>query len=97
MTIVTVSESSGTAEEYEAMNAALEQAGAPKPLVHIASPVEGGFRVINVWESQADVDAVVQLAGQYVQSQGWQSNGPDAIIRRTINPVYRLVVNMPMA
>ena len=75
------------------MNRAFEQAGAPKPLVHIAGPAEGGFRVINVWASQADVDAVVQTAGQYVRRHGLQPDGPDAAIKRTINPVYKLVVN----
>ena len=94
MSFVTVSEGTGTAEDYEAMSHALEQAGVPKPLVQIAGPVEGGrFRVINVWDSQADVDAAVQAAGQYMRSLGLPSSGPDAALTRTINPVYRLVVN----
>ena len=94
MSFVTVSEGTGTAEDYEAMNHALEQAGVPKPLVHIAGPVDGGrFRVINVWDSRADVDAAVQAAGQYMRSLGLQSGGPDAALKRSINPVYKLVVN----
>jgi hypothetical protein len=43
--IVTVTEGPGTAEQAEATHRALKQAGAPEPLVHIAGPVEGGFRV----------------------------------------------------
>src|SRR4051812_21977637 len=57
MSFVTVSEGPATAEDVDAMRHALEQAGVPKPLVHIAGPVEGGFRVINVWATQADVEA----------------------------------------
>ena len=94
MSFVTVSEGTGTAEDYEAMSHALEQAGMPKPLVHIAGPVDGGrFRVINVWGSQADVDAAVQAAGQYMRSLGLQSGGPDGVLQRTINPVYKLAIN----
>jgi len=76
------------------MSRALEQAGVAKPLLPSARPVEGGrFRVINVWDSQADVDAAVQVARQYMRSLGLQSSGEDAALKRTINPVYRLVVN----
>ena len=95
MGIVTVTEGPGTGEEYEATNRAIEQEeGVPKPLVHIAGPIEGGFRVINVWASQADVDAVVKAATRVMQSRGRIAPGSTgATLKRTINPVQRLMIN----
>ena len=95
MSIVTVTEGPGTAEDYETVNRALEQEpGVPKPLVQIAGPVEGGFRVISVWASQADVDAVVAAANRVMQSRGVVAPGSTgATMKRTINPVHRLVIN----
>src|SRR5215207_9892657 len=94
MPIVTVTEGTGRAEDYEAMEQAVAQEGAPKPLVQIAGPAEGGFRVINVWASQDDVDAIVQVVNRIMQSKGISVPGSsDAIVKRTINPVHRLVIN----
>jgi hypothetical protein len=94
MPIVTVTEGAGTAEGYESMDRALEQEGAPKPLGQIAGPVEGGFRVINVWASQADVDAVVQAVNRLMQSSGIAAPATSGTpITRTVNPVHRLVIN----
>jgi hypothetical protein len=42
MAIVTISESTATPDEYDRFQEAMNQAGAPKPLVHIAGPIEGG-------------------------------------------------------
>jgi hypothetical protein len=89
MAIVTVSESTATVDEYERFQEAMNQAGAPKPLVHIAGPIEGGWRAINVWASQDDVDTMVKAFSQYMQSLGADGWAP----RRTVNPVYRLVIN----
>jgi len=76
------------------MEQAVAQEGAPKPLVQIAGPVEGGFRVINVWASQDDVDAIVQVVNRIMQSKGISVPGSsDAIVKRTINPVHRLEIN----
>jgi hypothetical protein len=89
MTIVTVSESTATADDYERLQEAMTQPGVPKPLVHIACPIDGGWRAINVWASQDDVDAMVKAFSQYMQSLGTDGWAP----RRTVNPVYRLVIN----
>ena len=86
MSIVTVTESTGTVGEYEAMTTALDQAGAPMPPVHIAGPVEGGFRDINVWASQDDVDAVVEAANRYLQSQGYEPGSSSGFLQARDRP-----------
>jgi hypothetical protein len=97
MAIVTVSESTATVDEYERFQEAMNQAGAPKPLVHIAGPIEGGWRAINVWASQDDVDTMVKALSHYMQSLGIPTTDADAPVRRTVNPVYRLVINTSAA
>ena len=45
----------GTKEQYEQVIHEIGVTGsqlAPGQLVHIAGPVEGGWQVVNVWESQ---------------------------------------------
>jgi hypothetical protein len=46
-----------------------------------------------MWASQEDVDAMVKALSRYMQSHGVPTTGADAPVRRTINPVYRLVIN----
>jgi len=53
---------------------------APGMLYHVAGPTDGGFRVVEVWESQEAVDRffgetlgrALQEAGINVQPQVWQ-------------------------
>lgn len=45
----------GTKEQYEAVIREIGVTGddlAPGQLVHFAGPMDGGWRVVNVWESQ---------------------------------------------
>jgi hypothetical protein len=47
-----------TQEQYDAAVAAggLENSLPPGQIFHVAGPMEGGWRVIDVWESRADFD-----------------------------------------
>jgi hypothetical protein len=60
MAIAQVVESpGGTKEQYEQVMQEIGLSGpqlAPGQLVHIAGPVEGGWQVVNVWESQEAAD-----------------------------------------
>ena len=44
----------GTAEQYHALHQEVAPDGrlAPGALFHVGGPVEGGWRVVNVWESE---------------------------------------------
>ena len=47
-----------TQEQYEAASQQIDQAGPFEGwLTHVAGPVEGGWRIVDVWESQAAADA----------------------------------------
>jgi hypothetical protein len=48
----------GTAEQYDALVKALELDANPPDgaVLHVAGPIEGGWRVIDVWESQSKFD-----------------------------------------
>src|SRR4051794_38441602 len=52
----------GTIEQYEAIVRALDMRGTPPAgaLFHAAGEAEGGLRVMEVWESQAALDAFVR-------------------------------------
>jgi hypothetical protein len=47
-----------TQEQYDAAVAAggLEDSLPPGQIFHVAGPMEGGWRVIDVWETRADFD-----------------------------------------
>jgi hypothetical protein len=49
----------GTAEQYDGIIRDLDLRNTPADgaLAHIAGPMEGGWRVVDVWESQAQFDA----------------------------------------
>ena len=58
----------------------------PGDLFHIAGPIEGGFKVVNVWESQAKLDAFFQnVMGPALQRTGT----PQPEVQ--IWPVYRMM------
>ena len=47
-----------TQEQYESVVKAVNQTGTPAgALVHAGGPVEGGYRVIEVWQSREAADA----------------------------------------
>jgi len=58
-----------TAAHYDRIIARLEAAGAGAPpgrLAHIASPVAGGWRVVDVWESPAALERFAATLGPIV-------------------------------
>ena len=59
---------------------------APGQLVHFAGPVEGGWRVVNVWESQEIAD---NFAKEKVIPARQKVGMPDAPMPKSY-PVHRL-------
>ena len=50
-----------TAEQYAALREALAAAPVPRArLLFVAGPTDGGWQVVQVWESRADLDAYNQ-------------------------------------
>jgi hypothetical protein len=66
-------------EEYDALNAQIDPASAPPKglLFHASGPVEGGWGVIDFWESRQDFDAFVETRLQSsIAAAGVQMQGP---------------------
>src|SRR5205085_7186767 len=94
VTIVTITEGPGAVglEGYEATYNALYGPGADpnlrRPLVHVAGPSEGGWRVINIWASQEDVDAAVKA----LDALPHRTESMRRSLKRSLNPVHRLII-----
>ncbi len=73
-------------EQYDAASQQLD-AGGPMEgcLVHVAGPMEGGWRVIEVWESQEAADKFFRERLQHVM----ESNGIPPV-EPTVFPVHAL-------
>ena len=70
MAIATLAEvPSLTQEQYDD---AVREMGLPAPgqIFHLAGPMEGGWRVLEVWESQEAADTFYQKLGQALQNVG---------------------------
>jgi hypothetical protein len=52
----------GTQKQYDQVLQKLQLGGKPAPggLYHVAGPMEGGWRVVDVWESQAAFETFFQ-------------------------------------
>jgi len=52
----------GTVEQYEAVNAQMDVEGNPPEglIFHAAGPIEGGWGVIDFWESRAHFDSFLE-------------------------------------
>ena len=70
MAIATLAEvPSLTQEQYDD---AVREVGLPAPgqIFHLAGPMEGGWRVLEVWESQEAADTFFQRLGPALQNAG---------------------------
>ena len=73
MAIVVLQDSpGGTQEQYDQLLEKLNLGGkSPKGnLVHIAGPIEGGWRVVDVWESEDALNAFLAVLMPMSQSAG---------------------------
>ena len=78
----------GTKEQYEQVIQETGQAGeqlAPGQLVFFAGPVEGGWRVVNVWESQETAE---KFFNEKVKPARQKAGMPD--VEPKIFPVHNL-------
>jgi hypothetical protein len=82
MTVVTILEFPGlTREGYERVGASLSAAPPEGILYHACGPVAGGWRIVDVWDSQAAFDRFVD--GTYVPAVR-RTGGPEPSRREVI-------------
>ncbi len=60
-----------TEEQYDRVLARLEQNLPTSPLVHVAGPVEGGWVIMEVWESEEAQKLFQQQFGRMLQEAGF--------------------------
>ncbi len=88
MRVTVIADNPGVSQvQYEQVS---QELGDPKKwgiLVHIAGPVEGGWRVIEVWESE---EALQRFFGNETVQRAFQKAGIPPI-HPVISPVFRMV------
>jgi hypothetical protein len=68
-------------EQFDAVNAHIDPAGDPPDgcLFHGSGPIEGGWGVIDFWESREAFDAFAPRIQQGVEAAGVELEGPPDI------------------
>jgi hypothetical protein len=84
--LVTAEVQGRTQQDYDGMFGALADGLRPAPgfILHAAHPVEGGWRVIEVWESKAD-------ANQYFEKQVAPHMPAGLESKRWVQPLHRVL------
>jgi hypothetical protein len=67
-----------TQEQFDAVNKHVDPAGNPPDglLFHASGPIEGGWGVIDFWESREAFDAFAPRIEQSVEAAGVELQGP---------------------
>jgi hypothetical protein len=70
-----------TAEQFDAANDHVnpERTAPPGLLFHASGPIEGGWGIIDFWESRADFDAFSVRIAEGMAAAGIQPQGPPDI------------------
>ncbi len=69
------------------------QAGAPQPpnglLFHSSAPIEGGWQVIDFWESRQAYDAAMPVVQKAIESAGVTPQGPPSVEEFAVHEIFR--------
>ena len=79
MAVAFLVDASGTTQErYDQVIETLQRAGitAQGRIFHVAGPMEGGWRIVDVWESQEAVNKFFQELGPALQAAGIAATPP---------------------
>jgi hypothetical protein len=78
-----------TREEYELVVRKVNESGSPAgALFHAGGPIEGGFRVVEVWESREAADAFYG-SDLYKEASAAAPNQPEILMTWAISGVDR--------
>ena len=78
-----------TEPEFEAVHKHVVANGPPKGLIfHSSGPVEGGWTVVDFWESRQDYEAAMPLVQEAIAASGVTMHGPPEVEEY---PVYETV------
>ena len=79
-----------TQEQFDALDADIDPVGDPPAglLYHASGPIEGGWGVIDFWESRAAFDAFAPRIQAGVAADGVQLAGPPEIKEFPVHETY---------
>jgi quinol monooxygenase YgiN len=80
-----------TQEQFDAVNARIDAAANPPAgaIFHVSGPIEGGWHVIDIWESRAAFDTFQQDRIQpAVAAAGVQMQGPPDIQEFPVHEMF---------
>jgi hypothetical protein len=77
-------------EQFDAMNK-LIMAGEPPSglLFHSSAPIEGGWQVIDFWESRQAYDAAMPVVQNAIESAGVTPQGPPSVEEFAVYEMFR--------
>jgi hypothetical protein len=80
-----------TQEQFDAVNKHIDPMG-NRPtgiLFHASGPIEGGWGVIDFWESRAAFDAFESRIGEAVAAAGVEMQGPPDVKEFPVHEIFK--------
>ncbi len=80
-----------TQEQFDAVNKHIDPMGNPPTgiLFHASGPIEGGWGVIDFWESRAAFDAFESRIGEAVAAVGVEMQGPPDVKEFPVHEMFK--------
>jgi hypothetical protein len=78
-------------EEFDAVNAVIDPASNPPKglILHTSGPIEGGWGIIDFWDSRADFDAFSPRIQAGTEKAGVQMQGPPDIKEFPVHEMFQ--------
>jgi hypothetical protein len=77
-------------EQFEAIHKVLIAGEPPNGLLfHSSAPIEGGWQVIDFWESRQAYDAAMPVVQKAIESAGVTPQGPPSVEEFSVHEMFR--------
>jgi len=76
--------------EFDKIHKIVTSGEPPKGLLfHSSAPVDGGWRVIDFWESRQDYDAAMPVIQKAIESAGVTPGGPPSVEEFPVHEIFQ--------
>lgn len=76
--------------EFDAIHKIITSGEPPKGLIfHSSAPVEGGWLVIDFWDSRQDYDAAMPIVQRAIESAGVTPAGPPSVEEFPVHEIFK--------
>lgn len=77
-------------EQFDAINKLIMASEPPNGLLfHSSAPIEGGWQVIDFWESRQTYDAAMLVVQKAIESAGVTLQGPPSVEEFAVHEMFR--------